>query len=375
MTNPLLDQPSSGWWLRYRREILIALVFTLASNLFVSWFARLPRWVQNQPSLQRAGYCKWDCIWYADVARLGYESEPRSGIQASWHFLPLFPITVVPVMRLLKMEPMRATVLTSKLFLFTAILSFLWMLGDEVSDHSDAVLAATLVAFNPYVIYAHAGYAEPLYFTLGACGFAALRGKRFVASGLAGGLLSATRMQGMVFTVPYVIGALREFGVRRLVRERGLTFLFGLLLCPVGLCLYAIYLHRLTGDALASVHSFAAWGISSGNPFANIFANLHAAGWPRYFAWTAIVGLLFSGLLAALRKYEMAIFLALCILMPASAEMAGMPRFLWWQPPTLYLVYRLLKRYPQLRMFYALVAGGMAAVTTYLWISGTVWMT
>ena len=92
---------------------------------------------------------------------------------------------------------------------------------------------------------------------------------------------------------------------------------------------------------LASVHSFAAWGISSGNPFANIFANLHAAGWPRYFAWTAIVGLLFSGLLAALRKYEMAIFLALCILMPASAEMAGMPRFLWWQPPTLYLVYRL----------------------------------
>ena len=248
MTNPLLDQPSSGWWLRYRREILIALVFTLASNLFVSWFARLPRWVQNQPSLQRAGYCKWDCIWYADVARLGYESEPRSGIQASWHFSAI-SITVVPVMRCSRWSRCvdRAD---EQLFLFTAILSFLWMLGDEVSDHSDAVLAATLVAFNPYVIYAHAGYAEPLYFTLGACGFAALRGKRFVASGLAGGLLSATRMQGMVFTVPYVIGALREFGVRRLVRERGLTFLFGLLLCPVGLCLYAIYLHRLTGDAL-----------------------------------------------------------------------------------------------------------------------------
>ena len=287
----------------------------------------------------------------------------------------MFPIAVAPVVHLFRMEPMRAAVLTSKLFLFTAILSFLWMLGDEISDRGDTVLAATLVAFNPYVIYAHAGYAEPLYFTLAACGFAALRRDRFVVSGLAGGILSATRLQGVVFTAPYVIGAIREFGVRRLLRERGMTFLFGLLLCPLGLCAYAIYMRHLTGDALAPVHSFAAWGISSGNPFANIFANLHAIGWMSYFAWTAIAGLLCSLVLACLRKYEMAAFLALCILMPASAEMAGMPRFFWWQPPTLYLIYRLLKRYPQLRMFYALAAGGMAAVTTYLWIAGTVWMT
>lgn len=352
----------------------MALIFTLASSFFVTAFATLPRWGQQESALQRRDYCKWDCPWYSGIAELGYEAAPRQGSLVSWHFLPLFPITVAPAVHLLHIEPQRATVLMSKLFLFTAILAFLWMMGEELSGWEDRVVAAALVAFNPYLIYANAGYSEPLYFTMAACAFGALNRSRFVTAGFCGGLLSATRIQGVVFTLAYAIRCLRQFGIRHMLEERRLELLLGLLLCPLGVSLYTIYLYHLTGDALAPMHSFAAWGLQSANPFTLIADGLRSTQWHSYFAWTAVAGLILSAWLAYVREFEMAVFLAICILLPASAELAGMPRFFWWQPPTLYAVFRLLKRYPQLRTTYTLFVGGMAAITTYFWMLRAVWL-
>jgi hypothetical protein len=83
------------------------------------------------------------------------------------------------------------------------------------------------------------------------------------------------------------------------------------------------------------------------------------------------VGWIASAWLAQQRKIEMAVFLALCILLPATAEVGGMPRFVWWQPPMLYAVFLLLKRYPRLQMIYAAFAGGMAATMVFLWSIGS----
>jgi hypothetical protein len=268
----------------------------------------------------------------------------------------------------MKMDPARASVLMSKFFLFTAIWSFLWMMGGEGLGFRDKLLAGTLVAFNPYLLYAHVGYSEPLYFTLAACAFAALNRERWIASGLAGGLLSATRVQGVIFTVAYFVGCVRRFGPVGLLRQRNLNVWLGLVLCPVGLSLYLLYLYRLTGDALAPMHSFVAWGLKTGNPIEVLLGSIRAGGWMRYWAGTAVVGFLVGVWLAFQRKFEMAVFLMLCIIMPVTAEVAGMPRFVWWQPPMLYSVYRMLHRFPYLRMIYAVFAGGMAAVSIYLWM-------
>ena len=187
-------------------------------------------------------------------------------------------------------------------------------------------------------------------------------------AGAFGGLLSATRIQGVVFTLAYAARSLQNFGIRRIVREQRLTLILGLLLCPVGVSIYSIYMWRLTGDALAPMHSFASWGLKSGNPFSVIAMGFRYGPWNAYFAATAVAGLFVSGVLALLRKYDMAVFLAICILLPASAELSGMPRFVWWQPPILYAVFRLLKRYPQLRLLYFVIVGGVAAVFAYLWV-------
>jgi Gpi18-like mannosyltransferase len=227
------------------------------------------------------------------------------------------------------------------------------------------------VAFNPYLIYAHVGYSESLYFTLAACALAALDRRQWVVSGLAGGMLSATRMQGVVFTAAYVVGCVRKIGIKKLLRQPDWNMWLGLTLCPIGLCLYLIYLYHLTGDALAPMHSFVAWGLKTGNPVEVLASSIRQGGWLRYWAFTAIGGIIVGIWLAFMRKWEMAVFVVLCVLMPASAEVAGMPRFVWWQPPTLYAVYRLLQRFPTMKVVYGAFAGGMAAVTIYLWMIGS----
>jgi hypothetical protein len=191
-----------------------------------------------------------------------------------------------------------------------------------------------------------------------------------MSAGLAGGLLSATRMVGVVFGVAYAIAALRSGALVRSVKERRVGVLIGALLCPVGLSLYMLYLYRHTGDALASAHIYVGWGVTSGNPVAIVWEALRAGEWPRFWACVAIGGWAVSAWLLVQREYEKAAFLALAILIPATAEVTGMQRFVWWQPPTLYAAFLLLKRHPSFKIGYFAITGGMAAVMTVLWFLG-----
>ena len=374
---------------RYKREFVLAFFLATASHLFVLTFQKIARWELDLthaskltvPQLGRcqAGNgstlnesCQMDCCWYSSIIRSGYDREPGfdGGDRANWNFFPLFPLTAAPFYHTLSKESTHAAVIASKFALFFAILAFLFMVRSKSEGFGDAVLAGTLVAFNPAIIYAHAGYAEPLYFALAATGLALLERQRWVGAGLAGGFLSATRMVGVVFAVAYAIAALRSGALLRMLKQRRLAVLIGALLCPLGLSLYLLYMYRLTGDALAPVHIYVGWRLSSGSPVSVVWEALRTAGWFRFWACLAIAGWAASVWLVAQRQYEKAAFLALAILVPTTAEVTGMQRFVWWQPPTLYVAFLLLKRHPGWRPIYFVVTGGMAAVMTLLWFLG-----
>ena len=375
-------------WL-YKRELILAVVLLIASHLFVLTFAKMARWELDltggsklaSSQLERCydgkngkltEYCQMDCCWYTSIVRSGYDREPifGGGNRANWNFFPLFPLSVVPWYHTFFTESTHATVFASKFMLFFAILAFLFMVRSVSDGFGDVVLAGALVAFNPAIIYAHAGYAEPLYFALAATGLALIERRRWVAAGLAGGFLSATRMVGVVFCVAYAIAVLRSGAIVRAVKERRLGVLIGAALCPAGLSLFMLYLYHRTGDAFASVHVYVGWRISSGNPISVIWAALREGEWARFWACLAIVGLALAVWLVRQRQYEKAAFLALAILVPTTAEVAGMMRFVFWQPPTLYAAFLLLKRYRWIRPFYFLFAGGMAAAMSLLWFLG-----
>lgn len=351
---------------RKRSAFSIAVVLWIASNAFVSMVAKMATWEGLASYYQLGNLCRWDCNWYASVVESGYSKGPMTAIgEASWPFHPLFPLAAYPLHYWARLPVGVSLVITSKLALLLAIYAFILLVQDEGDER---VFAGSLVAFNPYVIYAHAGYAEPLYFALLALAFHLLKNKRWIPAGLVGALLSATRVIGFLFAVPYVVTWLRQRDWRSSWRDP--SRILGLLLCPLGTAIFMLYLYHHMGDALAQVHANIAWGKSPGNPIHVLLVSFQLHHWPRVWAVMIVTSLMASVYLFKLHKPELGLYLALVILLSCSGGYYAVARYVWWQPPMLYAVYLAIRRYPIWWTIYLVFASGMASFMIIEWFSG-----
>jgi hypothetical protein len=360
-------------WNRNHPELWISAITFLASCCFAYGFGQVAHWTTGAQSTKWTSFCGWDCSWYASIVSPGYDIAPRLGTEdnANWGFFPLFPLSARACQDAFHLDARTGIVLAAKLEYFTAIFAFLLWMSPHLENRNERFLAAMLVAFNPYLVYGHAGYSEPLYFTLLCLGFWALERQQWILAGLLGAGVSANRIVGIVFAVVYAIVALRAVGLRGILRDRSLRILTGLALCPLGLCLYSLYLYHHCGDALAFLHiQSVGWHHTIMNPFMAMVTSYQQHGWFR--AWTVMgaAGLAVSGWLMR-RHPEYGVFLALTILIPLCAGRPwGFPRYMWWEPPLLFAIFLWLRRSLPACMIYFAFAGGMASFMVIAWFSG-----
>ena len=355
-------------FLRRHPALWMAVVLWIGSNLFVQMIAEMGSWEGQAHYTGIADLCRWDCVWYGSVVEHGYNVEPNPDAKANWPFHPAFPISVYPFFRWLKLPLPVAEVVASKLALLLAIYSFLLLLGDTADSHAESLFAGSLVAFNPYIIYAHAGYAEPLYFAVLSLAFYFLAQKKWVASGVAGALASLSRVIGFLFSISYAVAWLRDSHGRPAWRDS--KRLVGFLLCPLGTALFMLYLYHHTGDALAQVHVEAAWNKAVGNPLTVLREALGVPHWPRVWAAMTLLSFAASIYLFLLRKTELAIYLALSVTLSVSGGYLSVARYIWWQPPFLCAIYYFLKRYAAWRPLYLAFAAALAAFMILSWFGG-----
>lgn len=356
---------------RLVHKLWIAFVLWLASNLFVTGMSKLATWEVDAHYSRMASLCRWDCIWYAWIVQDGYSTEPLPNTAyTTWSFHPLFPLSVYPLHRWFKLSLHGSVVLTSKLELLLAIYAFLLMVSREAETAADQWRAASLVAFNPYVIYAHAGYAEPLYFGLIALAFYFLNRDRWLASGAMGGLASATRFIGFLFALSYLIVWIRNGRWRFWRYKLDLNQVIGLLLCPLGTALFSLYMYHRIGDAMVQGHVQLAWGKLPGNPVRMLWLALVTNGWPFVFGVMVAIALILSAWLVYLGKAELGAFLAISILIPFSATWVATARYLWWQPPFLYAIYLVLKRSTGVWIMYTAFTSAMAGFLVITFLNG-----
>ncbi len=353
------------------RNIIFALLLAIASSFLVDMFSRVAALEYEAPPFSAAILCQWDCGWYSSIVADGYHRNPvahTKGDAANWAFFPAFPLFTRAVALTTGVSAQFALVLASKFFLFLSLWAFLVLVEKELG--ADAKLAAGLVvAFNPYIIYAHAGYTETLYFFLTTLSFLFLHTGRFILAGMAGALLSATRLVGIVFLVPYLLNSSKFF------REKNLqsyvpAFLLGSLLVPLGLGLYMAYLHSHVGDALAFKNVQVAWGRSVENPFAILIAGLSVSGWERFFALSALASLVMSIWLVIQRRLDYAFFLVIVTLIPLSTGLWSMPRYIFWQMPFLFGMVIIFMKNRLLGGVYLVFSGGVGAVVVVSWALG-----
>lgn len=346
----------------------IAVVLWIASNVFVTLVAKVGTWEGIAGYVGAESLCRWDCGWYSGVLDRGYDKIPPADAHANWPFHPLFPLTAYPLHHWLKLHAGLSLVIASKLALLLGIYAFILLVSDESDGEADNIRAGSIIAFNPYLIYAHSGYAEPLYFALLSFAFLFLKNRRWVPAGSAGALISATRVIGFLFAIPYGVTWLKQRDWRSGWRDP--SRILGLLLCPLGTAVFMLYLYHHTGDALAQVHANVAWGKSPGNPVHIFLLSSHLHHWPRVWAVMVLAGLIASAYLFKLQKPELGIYLALVILLSFSGGYYSTARYIWWQPPMLYAIYLALRRRPLCWTLYLVFTSGMASFLIIEWFSG-----
>ncbi len=297
--------------------------------------------------------CVWDCYWYGDIALHGYQSHPETlnfggpGGIANWAFFPAYPLLLGAVQKLTGGSmAIVGAVLSPLLTLGAAICAWPLFAGDRRAY----VLVAALLLAGPFSFYFATGYSESLFLLLTVVAFGKLRQRRYVAAGLTGALLSATRTVGVLFTAALAVEAVVELrGRMRRDLPRRPDMVLGLLLAPLGLFAFMAWLYLVTGDALAFLHIQRGWDRESMNPALALWAALTSPeGQVRdapLLALAGLGGLALCAVLAARREFPAALFCALSLVLALTSGVESMLRFVAALAPLCMVLCQVLARW------------------------------
>lgn len=263
-----------------------------------------------------AAMCRWDCIWYVELARDGYHPTAQlwtSGSAANWAFFPALPLLLRFAHAVFGGDLMVVSVLAMQaVFLLTLFIFHAY--AAEVAPAGDAQFArfaTALVAAWPFSIYFSVPMSEAIFLPLSLLALLLARRDHWLLAGCVGALLSGSRIVGILIVPALLTLALQRFGWKALATLRPGTerVILALALCGLGLGVFVLHLHQTTGDALAFLHVQVAWLREFKWPWMMLLDELN----PLVQAWDrvvlnlgfAVAGAVALGLLALLwRRHE-----------------------------------------------------------------------
>lgn len=231
---------------------------------------------------------KWDSVHYLAIALDGYSGQgelPPESMRPA--FFPLYS-GVVRVVSGFGSSPGLVLLVAYAVSLacFFAALLLLHRLAVIELGERYARPALMLLAFFPTALFFGIPYTESMFLLLAAAAFLAARTGHWALAGIALALASATRVPGLLLVVPvallYLYGprADREpppgRGIRpryRIAPDAG-----WILLAPLGLIAFGVYLHFALGDAFAWQHAQLEFGRRTIDPVTGIWHGLSEAG-------------------------------------------------------------------------------------------------
>jgi Mannosyltransferase (PIG-V) len=281
-----------------------------------------------------------DSLWIINIARDGYEKEPfNTDIQHTWAYFPLYPLLLHLIAMITGDLPLTGIVLSSGFFLFALIL-----LHKTVTefDYEQAIADRTIfyVAAFPASYFFSLAQTESLFLLLIVGCFYAARRQRWWLAGVIGALASATRFAGIFLVIPLAIlywqsrRASKPSGDRNLASKsqgesKRRTDVISLLLVPLGLIAFMVYLKEITGNALAFADIQLAWGHSAAmfwRPFVAFLTDPWrvSAGWDfRLLNFTAAVTALVCGIvLLKRREWALGLYTLVSVIVPLSYQVS-----------------------------------------------------
>jgi hypothetical protein len=332
--DPVIYEPPAGslpgWWARLRADP--ARMTAVRESWRALWTSRLLVWSAgvgtvlifgfgptrkafNPPGVTRgfgwlgnllaAPAARWDAAWYLVIARYGY--RPDLGVYTSSRtaFFPLYPLGLRAI-SWFGIPPVLAGVLLSVAALALALYGIHRLTTLELARAAKpllagdrpahaARLAVMLTAFAPMAFFFSAVYSESLFLALSVGLFWSARNGRWLWVGVLGALAGATRSAGIVLLLPALmiylygpredrppdrpqtLGARLPLSLTLRPRYRLRRDALWLVLVPVGMILYGLYLGLSGGDPLDPLHAQNVWGRHFAGPYLGAWDGLKAA--------------------------------------------------------------------------------------------------
>jgi hypothetical protein len=275
----------------------------------------------------------WDALWYARIVAHGYEYTP--GAQSSVAFFPLLPLAIYALRAITGMgTALAGFLITNTCLLVSAVLLRRVVLLDFPAPSRTPDRAVWFLLLCPMTFFHSAIYTESLFlmFSLGAILLA--RKRQWLGAGICGALLTATRANAVLILVPLLWEAFAPSTntEKQKADHRGVSASrWWLLLVPLGLAAYSIYLFSHFGDPLAFLRVQAAFYRQGANIFeAFTTATRYPVPYGAFFIASAATAIALCGLgfvqrvRLSYQLYALAM-LALCL---STSIWESLPRYL-----------------------------------------------
>lgn len=316
---------------KHSHIIQILYLFIISRLIFLIFGPLQSIYYTHSPSL-----CLWDCPWYSGIISNGYQLIPSGhgdGDAANWAYLPVFPKTIAIVSDLLSVPHLHlsvAFILNNIAFFFG--LYFLFLYVKKEYDEKIAMTSVLLMTFSPYSIYFSIPYTESFFFLFMILVFFFANNGKWIYAAIMGALLSGTKIMGVMIVFPMLFMAINQFGLKNLIsfkNDYSYRILLSILIAPLGLFIYMLFLHNKIGDALAFKHVQIAWGREIQNPLYVLYNGLREFWtYKFYMALASIFGLTISFFMLYKKKYAEFIFLIISIIIPLSTSLASIARYI-----------------------------------------------
>ena len=217
----------------------------------------LPSWIW--------GFGNFDGVHYLKIAQSGYAAD------LSQAFFPLYPLFIrffnfFPKDNLL--DPVLfndpsyfSTAMVLSIIFFIGALYFTYKLFSENYNKKIAQISILLLLSFPTAFYFGAVYSESLLLLLTVLTFWFTKKDKFLLAGLFAALASATKIQGAILFIFLAVELWKKY--RNNLSEQRKHFtkdLLGILIAPLGLIFYMVYLKNTTGDFLYFLSSQPSFG-------------------------------------------------------------------------------------------------------------------
>ena len=301
---------------------------------------------------------KWDCGWYkwyitniADNLNI-LTAQPAPNGQAWWAFFPLYPSLVAIFWKIFGNGNIDnlyfiGQSLNTIFFIIAEYYGFKYILLTRRSLFA-AYSYITFMSLGLYSFYFSIIYTEALFLMLLTLCFYFLKAKKYIAMGIAGALLSATRNAGIMFVFVILIDCMQTYitedirfdkthkisSIAKNIRSFILKYIkcpdliFGTCLIPLGFFSYMALLSKLTGDGLAFLHVQRSWGKNTNGLYVNMKQAFYYSFPPGYLSIaTLIIILLIIITCVRQKRFYETVFSVIILLASASSSFDSVPRY------------------------------------------------